>query len=537
MKKLIIFIVIVFSVQLLTAQNIKIENPANIDKFPNIEFTVNLKNSAQLDKEAISVSENGNSLYFDLKVKKHDSSNKKNILFIFEDMTSAIHCSTRDAFKYCKQKEFYKQLLTGSLNGFANKGDNINIAVFDRSRNGKTPLRFIQKDYTDDTETLLKSLNEKNFSKYDHFSYNKSSDLYNAINDGIEDLNSKFTKQNSILVVLSAGYNNPSSNQQTTETLKDLAIKNNIPIYMIQYPIWEHRSMKTFIQSTNGRFLYANKKNIKQAQDSLINFMNNAVEKINGYDYTINTSTDNKPDGTMQTFLVKMGNQSKEVSYVAKCSNFNCWYKYNKGLFFGLIFGLIIVVGLIIFFVTKNKQKMQNISTQQDILAQEVKSKPVVDQEMQGNLAKTQQEIERLKQQQLKEKSQYEAEKRQRLAEEKRLAEAKRKAEQDKFILEQMKRSGPLPKLSYEIDGQYFQCVIDKAEKSFGRKNSDCIVDSNYVSRAQFTIYFKDGNYYLKNLSKTNGTIVNGNKVNQSILLNDRDLIIVGPIGFTFTKF
>ena len=89
-------------------------------------------------------------------------------------------------------------------------------------------------------------------------------------------------------------------------------------------------------------------------------------------------------------------------------------------------------------------------------------------------------------------------------------------------------------KISYELEGKTYSFQINEPVVTVGRENCSFIVQNDYVSRKHFEIFVKDNNYYLKHLSTTNDTYVNGNIVKDTIKLNNNDVIIIGPIGFTF---
>lgn len=68
---------------------------------------------------------------------------------------------------------------------------------------------------------------------------------------------------------------------------------------------------------------------------------------------------------------------------------------------------------------------------------------------------------------------------------------------------------------------------------SMGRsQDSTIIIDCEYVSYSHARIYLKNNLYMLKDLGSTNGTYLNGNKVERPIVIRNDDLISIGGVVF-----
>ncbi len=224
----------------------------NTTNFPDITFRVNLFNPAPKPKSAFDIQENGQSRDFTFNniAPEIASETNKTVLIILEDMSNSTHPG---------QKKFYKHVLINSISQWVKNGDKVNIALFDRSRDGKNVLRHLLPEYTDDTSSLI---NEVKIypSKDDRWYRQKSSDLYNAIYDGLNELKDKDPENKRFLLVLSAGYNNPASNETKLDRSIDLARRHRIPIYSVQYFLWEHRRLTSAIESTYGREIFTKDK-------------------------------------------------------------------------------------------------------------------------------------------------------------------------------------------------------------------------------------------------------------------------------------
>ncbi|MBN2664468.1 MAG: FHA domain-containing protein [Bacteroidales bacterium] len=522
MKRILtsIFIVL-FSPSVFSQQIIQV-GESDVSEYPTIKFTVNYYNNSQIDESNIKLINKGLDVPYTLNVTPHLGASNKQILFIIEDLTHYDHNG---------QREFYRNLLTGTINNFVNDSDKVNIAIFDRTRDGNKLLRFLSNNYTNDATNLISKLNSYS-NPSDAFNNKQGSDLYQAIYDGLEDLHAKFPDGNAILVVFSAGYNNQYSNNYDPGTLKDLSNSYKIPIYMIQYERWEHRTLKTFIESTYGSFLYT--KDLDDAQSKLTDFMNNAVTKLLGYDYNFSFETDKKPDGKLYSVNVEIESSTQTISFTPKCSDFICWIKHKFYIPLAALVVIIILIFVLIKMSKKNKKSFDDIKIQQDEQVQTI----------QGQLQNSHNQLNNAVDQKLKD-SQFEIEnlKNEREREKQELLQKENQKQLDlqrkineQNLIGQMKRLGQFPRISADFEGNSYNFEINKPELSFGRQDADYVINNQYISRLHFKIIFEDNNYYIVNLSTTNPTIINGTAINGKTLLNDRDLIIVGPIGLNFFK-
>ena len=518
---LLFFLVVLFSLNTFSQQIIQVGD-CDISEYPTIKFVVNYYNNSQVDQSDIKLTNNGLDIPYTLNVTPHLGPSNKHILFIIEDMTHYDHKG---------QREFYRNLLTGTLNNFVKDSDKVNIAIFDRTRDGNKLLRFLSNDYTNDVNNLINKL--KTYSNpQDAYNNKRGSDLYQAIYDGLDNLHTNYPDENAILVVFSAGYNNQYSNNYETATLKDFSLNYKIPIYMIQYERWEHRSLKTFIESTYGSFLYT--KDPVDASTKLTDFMNNAVAKLLGYDYNFSFETDKKPNGKLYSVNVEIESSTQTIFFTPKCNDFICWIKYKFYIPLAALAVIIIIVFVLIKMTKKNKKSFDDIKNQQDeqvqtIQGQILNSHNQLNNAVDQKLKDSQFEIEQLK-------NEREQEKQKLLQKEKQKQLDLQRKINEQNLIGQMKLLGQFPRISAEFEGHSYNFEINKPELTFGRQGADCIINNQYVSRLHFKIVFEDNNYYIVNLSSTNPTVINGTPINGKTLLNDRDLIIVGPVGLNFFK-
>lgn len=70
---------------------------------------------------------------------------------------------------------------------------------------------------------------------------------------------------------------------------------------------------------------------------------------------------------------------------------------------------------------------------------------------------------------------------------------------------------------------------------SIGRKShNDITAQDRYASATHALIVYADGNHILRDYHSTNGTLHNGNRIDQEVVLQDGDEITVGTTVFRY---
>jgi serine/threonine protein kinase len=75
--------------------------------------------------------------------------------------------------------------------------------------------------------------------------------------------------------------------------------------------------------------------------------------------------------------------------------------------------------------------------------------------------------------------------------------------------------------------------VHKKARIGRGPDNDIVLIES-YASRFHADVECRDGGYYLRDLNTSNGTLVNGERINEPVMLKDNDEIRIGQTILTF---
>ena len=150
MREKIFVFVMLLTTTLVNAQKITQKGDVNTSNYPHLEFIVNVYDPEIKKQNDFSLKENNTPVAISVEhMGQEVEDSSKMILILFEDMTHYTHIGERASFR---------AILNNSLPEFVKKGDRVNIAVFDRNRDGTTPLRFLLNNYTDDTTLLIQSI-------------------------------------------------------------------------------------------------------------------------------------------------------------------------------------------------------------------------------------------------------------------------------------------------------------------------------------------------------------------------------------------
>ena len=85
----------------------------------------------------------------------------------------------------------------------------------------------------------------------------------------------------------------------------------------------------------------------------------------------------------------------------------------------------------------------------------------------------------------------------------------------------------------FSAPSKYLLPVHKKARIGRGPDNDIVLIES-YASRFHADVECRDGGYYLRDLNTSNGTLVNGERINEPVMLKDNDEIRIGQTILTF---
>ncbi|MGB9600698.1 MAG: FHA domain-containing protein [Myxococcota bacterium] len=95
--------------------------------------------------------------------------------------------------------------------------------------------------------------------------------------------------------------------------------------------------------------------------------------------------------------------------------------------------------------------------------------------------------------------------------------------------------SGWLVSFDRRSEGEDFR--VFSTENIIGASPSCNVhIDYDTISSKHAAISYRDGNFYLRDLGSTNGTLLNGIRINQEMPLNDGDTITFGTFNTIFVR-
>lgn len=520
---LALFLLLATNLSLLAQQNELSKKEVDTDNFPEIRLKINLLDPDEKAKSAFELSENGEKLEFDFEQETPEvESAEKNVLILWEDIKT-----------HKGQEEFYKSLLINTIDAIVNPGDAFNISTFDRVRqtdSGRVLLRPLLEVYSDDVVLLKNKVKD-----YDEPAgiYNsniggkiESADLYAAIHDGLVELKNK--EGNNILVVFSAGFNNPSSDESTLDPSIQLAQKHRIPVYVIQYGLsgYEHHRLTPIVTATYAKEIRT--RNEQQAQQEFETFMNKAVQRLLGQNYIFTFDTETEKDGTSHELQITVDNTPYEVAYDSPAATLSDTINNNKAL---VAVVAIVLIALVVFVIYLTKQKRKQQQQKEKEQREKIrKEKEEVDKRLEEERLKRE-EAER----KTKEEIQAQLQAQRELQEQENIRKQHEKERQDEIAT--IKNSyGHIPQIVYAIDNQNFAYSLDKYKISIGRASSNqLVIKHGTISRVHAEIFFQNGAFYIRDLDSTNGTKVGTQHLtNTPYRLRKGEWLIAGDVKMRF---
>jgi hypothetical protein len=483
----------------------------NTSKHPEISFVWNSPNPNILEKKMFTLTdENGQNIDFDVSaLPKENKTYKKSVLFLWEDMRS-----------HRNQSEDTRDLLANFFNSTAfDQSTEFNVAVFNRkSDREKSVLRPLLSDFTSNTDELafFVASYEKSSRVFREKEHPLQTDLYLAINEGINMLKAEPANRIGVIIVVTAGLNMKAAGANTEmETVRKNATEAGIPIYVVKYHQLAGNApeVNTLAESTYGKTILLTHNKVNKAVAGLQNLYKNLDTNCAGQDYQFTFNTTAKRDGQPHPIRLSVNKVNQPIPELTIPSrHFGTWVKEH--VFLSILL-LVLLTGIIvsaIWLIVRNiKDRRRREAESKELLQQKI------DQEKRDR-----QNWE--DQQQLKENERRRAEQRKvRMAEENRL-------------LQLMRTKNTYPRLQCHVEGDSFCHTVDKVVTKLGRHESnDVVLPSKTVSGVHADIVFNGTSFEIVNRSRSywQGLIVNG-KIVQKHTLQNGDKIGLGDAIITF---
>jgi hypothetical protein len=373
-------------------------------------------------------------------------------------------------------------------------------------------LQLLLPDFVDNGKELSNAVKNCQSSNEHFKEFPLQSDLYMAINNGIDLLKKQPADNTGIIVAVTAGLNIKASGASTEmETVRKNALDAGIPVYVIKYPVFgDTPEVNTLAESVHGLSFASG--NAETALNELQSFYKNFNARSYGQDYKFTFTATVERDGKPHHIRMTIDRALQQIPpFVAPDMTIGLWIKENLWLFIALAAAFIGLIVLMVWLIRK-----KSASRDRKIAENEAK--------LQSGISASNQALEEIKKQQ-------------ETKEQQRQAEAARKAseEEEERLARLMQTKNLFPRLQCKAGNSSFNFNINKPLTTIGRKgfNNDVELDSEKVSRHHAEIVFTGGGFEIIDKGSTNKVIVNGCFVQRAALKNG-DIIGLGEAVITF---
>jgi hypothetical protein len=467
---------------------------------PTVSFEVNDRDPNLHPDGYFKVLEDDKEVKFEIKnTVPNDSGFAKSILIIWEYLPS----KARDA-----QNKYFRQLILNALPDLLKSdADEINIANFawtDRNDGSKT-LNFLGDGFGTDTAGLRVSVKNVKAPNGKGIDEGHGSELYPAISEAVKKLAATKSRAK-MLVVLSAEFPNIHNQNIDASMATAEARKADVAVYNLRYQqMSEKYSLNNMADLTYGRSYEVKKDGLNDATNTLIEFSDEATRRALGMDYGFTFESAIPKDGKSHSVQLVAGNEKLTVTYNAPSKSFGEWVSDNIALVIAL---LVLIIGFgagLFLWMRKRKQNEEARQAEEKRKLEEVKARS----------AETEQRVAQ-QNQQLSQMQREELDRQRKSDEAKRRAEAELEA---KTLLSEMYANGKQPRLTTMVNGAPLTMDLPSPVTTVGRE-AGCDVQFNLstISRTHFQVIYQGGKYLLLDLGSTNGTSLNGSRIQQAEL-------------------
>ena len=530
MKKLIFFSLIFQFLILDVYAQIQVKGKVNKSDFPSIEFVlynrnpeISTINDFQFFENFEGVETKIDSLTFDLIDDTINYSDQNKCVLI---MIEALYHKDR-----YEQVNTFFQAVENSIDDIVNNGDKVKIVAFSLRNESTQILENVTSRFTDDIEEIISELDDHKI-KYNDFTNKKVSDIMGALDEGIELLSKQKNSLPKSILLLSEERKNTYATLAAND-ITELAKSKDIVINTIKYNrSYYHQyleptvSKETYgisevLSSSEGTLNDVNTTKVKEAENIIIDILDNCVKRASGNKYLLNISVSNViKDGVSKKILIKQLDSKHKFSFSYIAPGNWIIAQFQKNLILAIGISLLILLLLIYLVYWFDKRKKKN----KIILDQARRRKIKIDKEQEAEILKQKQEILIMKNKE-----------EQRINSEQLTKQNILKAEDEKELISQMKRLGAFPILKYTDSSNTDQFEINKPLISVGRdmKTNIITIPNSNISRNHFSITFSNNIYSVVDNNSLNGMIINGFKLKNAELKNG-DIIEIADVTFTF---
>ena len=489
----------------------------NLDSYPSVSFVWNTACLDELDSSRFTLLEDGKPVSFKVSALPEQNAQpfKKSILILWEDMAS-----------HGGQTIFTRRLLSAFLNEPDISGnDRFNVAVFNRKHNtDKSSVMLLSDNFTSDSRLLTDAVESYHSSAEFFSAYPQQSDLYLAINDGIEILQKEPSDVMGVIVVVSAGLNMKASGSSTEmETVKNNALHANIPIYYVNYPLAGNApEMALLSQATHGFCVSTN--SVDEAFAFLSGLYHDMDNNLRGKDYRFTFTANSERDGKSHPVHLSLDKVRQPLPpYQAPGLSVGMWLaKYWWAALSALI---LIAGGIAIAIVSVRKKNREREQESRDIQDKMLR-------EHEESERRSREAVEAMRrEQQAKEQAERDA------------AERSKAAAEEERLERLMQTKNLFPRLQCMAGTASFAYTVGKPNTTIGRNSDNDVAfsmsndsfNSQTVSGHHADIVFNGIAFEVVNRSQTysQGILING-ELHQRHTLGNGDIIGLGDAVIKF---
>ena len=468
------------------AQQFSIINtdPSN---YPQISVSVDVQDKEEAVQADFKVYEDGKEIPFVFsKDALSGGGGSKAVCFLIE----------ASGYTYGAPLDNFKKAVTAAIQS-CGESDKINVCYFGKANSDGRSLNTLSAEFTSDKSTLVSELKSKVTAARDT---NRVSDVFKSIYECLDFINSKQDlPSNKILIVISAAINNSRSPIKAEDCI-DQANKFSIPVYTITYKTNNRYAADNFVRisdKTSGRSQSA--KTSDEISTAISDFVGKADQAAvpEGNSYTLQFTT--SQSGDMNPFEISYKGSKISGSFAVPADKISFWSKYLIWIIIGAAL-LVVLLTLVIWFVMKGK-KQKSSAENERLRAMEERNIQLQQQLNQSREVKTQVGPQ----------------------------------EPQKFDLKrtQIGGGGGTPMLMVSAGDFSKNFPLNKPQITLGRsQGNDIVIPEKTVSGNHATLINENGNWFILDNNSTNGTFVNGTRVNkQRVAASD-----VIKLGAAFLK-
>lgn len=485
-----------------------------VDSFPQITFVWNNADPSLLDSSRFVLTEDDKPVNFRFAVPDIDDSVPlaKSVLILWEDMASH---SRQSAFAATLLGRFFTE--TSFL-----PADRWQVAVFNRHKDSEPSLlKTLTPAFSPDVSRLAAAVAGYRPSAERFSTFPLESDLYLAVNEGIDMLRKEPADRAGVIIVVTAGLNVKAAGASTEmETVRKNARDAGIPVYVVNYPIAGHTpEAATLAESTFGASTSTT--DVATALKNLQKQYRKFDKRLRGRDYSFTYTTAARRDGKSHSLCLTVDKVARPLPpLVVPAVTFGVWVKEHLPLFIGLVVLLIVLIVLAVMLVSKRRKEFEQSAVGRQQAAQQ-QMQQQLDEHLQQSAQREQQAIDRLRSEQAKnampKPTVYEKSESQRL-------------------MQVMQNKNLFPRLQCAVDGHTFTHTVNSPVTTIGRDaGNNVVLAHKTVSGHHAEIVFNGSAFEVVNISRsyTQGVIVNG-QFYQRRTLASGDIIGLGEATVTF---